>query len=306
MRGYAARVPRCLVSGANGVLGRALLQHLSGEVALRAAVRSERAAARVRDLGVDTEIALLPAYTAEHWRRALDGVDAVAHTVGILKEGPTSRYRDAHEGSVAALCEAVSGTSCRRVVYLSIVGADRDSPNPCLASKARAEAILLEALPESLVLRFPMVLGAGDPASAALRARAGAHSAWLLDGGRVLDQPIDARDAVAATAAALRANEPTGVLELAGPEAVTYRELLDRVAQRLGTTPRVKGLPAPVARLAARVAERLLRDPPVTSAMLDVLLRDDRVDAAPGWAALGLAPRPLDDTLDHWFGEDAA
>ncbi len=306
MQGYAARVPRCLVSGANGVLGRALLQHLSGERSLRAAVRSERAANTVRGLGVDAEVVLLPAYTAEHWTRVLDGVDTVVHTVGILKEGSTSRYRDAHENSVAALCDAAVGTACRRVVYLSIVGAERDSPNPCLASKARAEALLLEALPESVVLRFPMVLGAGDPASAALRARAGTRRAWLLDGGRVFDQPIDARDAVAAIAAALRHPDATGILELAGPEALPYRDLLRRVARRVGGTPAVATLPAPLARCAAWVAERLLRDPPLTGAMLDVLLRDDRVDSAAAWDLLGLRPRPLDDTLDHWFGDAAA
>ncbi len=306
MQGYAAPVPRYLISGANGVLGRALVQALGGEAKLRAAVRSERAAQSVRDLGTDAEIALLPDYSAVHWRRALEGVDAVAHTVGILKESSRSRYREAHEGSVKGLCAALADSTCRRVVYLSIVGAEPHSKNPCLASKARAERLLLDAFPESVVLRFPMVLGAGDPASAALRARAQQPRAWLLAAGRAWDQPIDARDAVAAIAQALRSRQPVGSLELAGPEALPYRELVLRVAQRLGATPRIGNVPARIARAGAWMLERVLSDPPLTRAMLDILLHDDIVNAEPAWRALGLEPRPLDETLDHWFGRETA
>jgi uncharacterized protein YbjT (DUF2867 family) len=267
---------------------------------------SERAAQSVRELGTDAEIAFLPSYSAKNWARALEGVDAVVHTVGILKESSRSRYRDAHEGSVEGLCLALCGAECRRVVYLSIVGAALDSANPCLASKARAECRLLEAFPESVVLRFPMVLGASDPASSALRARALQKRVWLLAGGRAWDQPVDARDAVAAIAHALRPTQPVGILELAGPEALPYRELLLRVSQRLGGNPRLRVVPTPLARAAAWIAERLMRDPPLTRAMLDVLLRDDVVNAAPAWRALGLEPHPLDESLDHWFGRESA
>ncbi len=303
MRGYPARVPRVLVSGANGVIGRALLRHLGPDVEVRAAVRSERAAESVRALGREAEIVLVPSYRAEYWCRALEGIDAVAHTVGILRESSRSRYLDAHEGSVAGLCEA-AGIRDLRVVYLSILGAERESTNPGLASKARAEDLLLEKLPQSLVLRFPMLLGAGDPASAALRARAKQSRAWLLGGGRAVDQPLDTRDAVAAIASGLRSLQPIGVLELAGPEPLPYRELLRRVAERVGGNPQISCVPGVASRAAAWLAERFLSDPPVTAAMLDVLLRDDAVDSAAAWRRLGFEPRPLDESLDYWFARE--
>ncbi len=299
------RVPKCLVTGANGVLGRALLTRLRDEDDTRvvAAVRSERAAERVRELGMDVEIAMVPEPSVSVGD-ALVGVDVVAHTVGILKESATNRYVDAHEGSIRALCEGAERADCRRVVYLSIVGADPESPNPCLASKGRAEAILLERLPGSLVLRLPMVLGGGDPASAALRARARAGRTRLLGGGHARDQPIDVRDAAAAISAALRKPEVCGALDLAGPEALPHRVLLLRVAERLGTSPSIGTVPVALARGVAWIAERLTRDPPVTVAMLDVLLQDDALDSSDAWAALGLSPRPLDESLDHWFKKE--
>jgi hypothetical protein len=54
-----------------------------------------------------------------------------------------------------------------------------------------------------------------------------------------------------------------------------------------------------IARLLARAAERFTENPPITEAMLDVLLHHDRVDIAPASRALDLAPRPLDETLRH-------
>ena len=287
------------------MLGRALLGALRDEPdsEIVAAVRSDRAADRVRELGGDFEIARVPEPSVSVGD-VLSGVDAVAHTVGILKESTDNRYTDAHEGSIRALCEGAERTGCQRVVYLSILGAHPESQNPCLASKGRAETILLERLPGSLVLRLPMVLGGGDPASAALRARAHANRTWLLGGGHARDQPIDVRDATAALVAALRNPSLCGALDLAGPDALPHRELLLRVAERLGTSPAIGTLPVALARGAAWVAERVLGNPPLSVAMLDVLLQDDAVDADRAWATLGLTPHTLDESLDHWFGKE--
>jgi len=60
-----------------------------------------------------------------------------------------------------------AGTRLERIVYLSILGSLPDSPNPCLASKGRAERMLLEDRVAATVLRVPMVIG-GESAGAHL------------------------------------------------------------------------------------------------------------------------------------------
>ena len=111
---------------------------------------------------------------------------------------------------------------------------------------------------------------------------------------------------VAALERSLCASEPRGALDLAGPESLPYRELLARCAARSGGgVPWIHPIPPRLARAAARLAEAWLSNPPVTEAMLDVLLQDDEVDARPAWNALGLEPHPLGETLDHWIGVDA-
>jgi NADH dehydrogenase len=287
-----------LVTGANGHLGRRLLARLAGGRELRAVVRSESAARQVREAAPDVDLRVLDTQDAAALGQAARGVSHAVHLVGILKQDATRRYADAHEGSAGALAAAAESAGLRRIVYLSILGSHPDSANPCLASKGRAERILLEARTPALVLRVPMVLGEGDIASRALLSQARARVAPLLRGGASLEQPIYAGDVVEAIAAGVtRDGLDDLALDLAGPESLPRRELLARAARLLGTAPRVVPVPLGLGLALARALEALLANPPVTPAMLDVLDHDDCVDPGPACRRLGIELTPLDETL---------
>jgi hypothetical protein len=55
----------------------------------------------------------------------------------------------------------------------------------------------------------------------------------------------------------------------------------------------------------AWLAERLLRNPPITPAMIGVLDHDDAVDPGAACARLGISLTPLDETLRRCIGPDA-
>jgi uncharacterized protein YbjT (DUF2867 family) len=298
----AEELGRILVTGANGHLGRRLIRRFAvgpPRAAVRAVVRSERAADRVREAcAEDTEIAIVDYADERGVTGAAQGCDAAVHLVGILKEGGTSRYVDAHERATRALAGAAASAGLRRVVYLSILGSTGDSSNACLASKGRAERILLDGSVPAVILRVPMVLGSGDIASRVLAQQATSASVRLIDGGRSREQPIDADDVVAAIAAALTRKGLEGVaLDLAGPESLAHRDLVARAAAVLGGNPRIRSLPRALAELAAAALERVRTDPPLTRPMLDVLQHDDVVDVAPACQRLGIELTPLDETL---------
>lgn len=299
-----------LVTGANGRLGRALCQQL-GEASpkkdVRALVRSERAAQALDALPARArpEIAVVDYADADTIAAQAAGCDAAVHLVGILKETRANRYADAHERPCAALAAAADRCGLRRIAALSILGADLASPNACLASRARADAILLRAKTPAVVIRVPMVLGAGDPASAALARQARGPRARLVRGGASLEQPIAARDVVAALVAALdRPGLDDAVLELAGPESLTHRALVERAAAVLGTRVSIDAVPAVLAHAFAWIAERTSATPPITRAMLGVVERDDAIDPEPARAKLGIALTPLDTALRESFAED--
>ncbi|MDH3518891.1 MAG: NAD(P)H-binding protein [Myxococcales bacterium] len=294
---------RILVTGANGHLGRLLLCRLAGATprrAVHALVRSERAAESLRNLPADArpEIDVIDYRDAAALARAARGCSQAVHLVGILKQSRRSRYEDAHEGASAALADAAARAGLRRIVGLSILGAHPDAGNACLASRGRADAILLRGKTPAVIVRLPMVLGAGDAAAQALLRQASAGRTALVRGGAARQQPIAARDVVEAILAALTPRDLDGrTLDLAGPESLTQRALVERAAALLGKRVAFRSIPLFAARFAAAAAELLLADPPITRAMLGVLEQDDDIDPGEACRLLGIELTPLDETL---------
>jgi len=294
---------RILITGANGHLGQRLLRRVAkesppGAAAVQAAVRSAQAASAVRALGTACDCAVVDYRNVDALARAAERCQAIVHLVGILKESSRTRYTEAHESTAHAIAAAAEKAGVRRIVYLSILGASAASANACLASKGRAEAILLGHAVPTTVIRLPMVLGAGEPAATALRAQAMRRILPLVRGGASREQPIDADDVTAAIlSAAARDDEWGGGCDLAGPESLTHRELVLRVASLLRRRPRILPVPFPLVRAFAFLAERSLANPPITRPMLEVLEHDDEIDPAPACRELGLELTPLDETL---------
>ncbi len=290
-----------LVTGANGHLGRRLLRRLSGERELVAVVRSERARTQIEALALEPapHIAVLDYGNADALEAAVRGCSHAVHLVGILKEGSNSSYAAAHEDSAAALARAADAVGLARVVLLGILGSHAESSNACLASKGRGEQILSSASTPLLVLRVPMVMGEGDFASRALAGQARAPFAALLRGGASLEQPIYAGDVVEAIVAGVtREGLDNIALDLAGPESLTRRALLERAAAVVdGVMPKILPVPFVLNQLAAWLLEKLLADPPLTRAMLGVLDHDDAVDVRTACEKLGIELTPLDETL---------
>lgn len=300
-------LPRLLVTGANGHLGRRLLPLVAGRFAVTAVVRSERARTTLRDVlaPAHVQIEVIDYQDVAGLGGVVRDCAAVVHLVGILKESRGNRYQEAHEGATRALLDAIGQAVHQiRFVYLSILGAHPASDNRCLASKGRAERMLLETAPESVVIQVPMVLGEGDYAAAALARSARSRIGWSFRAAS-REQPIYAGDVVAAMAAALLEPGVAGkVLRLAGPESLSRAALIQRAARHLGNSVTTVSLPFPVGRGLARVMEWLLTNPPLTAAMLEVLDHDDDIDPSAACAALNIELTSLDATLERCIETD--
>ena len=287
---------RILITGANGHIGARLIEWLGEHHAVRALVRSERAAEHLAHSRAE-EVRVLDYGDIPAVTRALEGCTHVVHLVGIIKESKFTDYATAHEATTAALVSAAESNDVRRIVYLSILGASETSANRCLASKARAEALLLKSRVPSTIFRVPMVLGEGDYASAALARRAASKLAFTFRASS-FEQPIYVDDVVHAVIAALMRDDEGGVHELAGPMSLSRRALLARA----GFEGRLISLPLWMGKAAAWVLEHVSASPPFTGTMLDVLDHDDAVDPTPACAAFGIAPTSLDEMLERTVG----
>ena len=283
---------RFAITGANGNLGVRSIVTL-GVDQVRALVRSNRAKQELLKKFPGLDVCIVDYTDADSLRNALEGCDVVVHLVGIIKETKLSSYADAHERSCDALVSALP-ESIRHIVYLSIVGSEARSKNTCLASKGRAESILMAAPVNVTVLQVPMVLGEGDYASAALNRNASKSRAMTFRANS-LEQPIYAGDVVAAIIAAAQLNGTARYL-LGGPESLSRRSLIERAAGLRGNSVKVISLPVGFGMMLARVFESFA-NPPVTRAMLGVLDHDDQIDSDQAIATLGITLTSLDTML---------
>jgi NADH dehydrogenase len=299
-----------VVTGANGQLGRSLLTELASEShsQVRALVRSERARKTIEDLALvpAPDIRIVDYTSPKQMQEALVDSSCVIHLVGIIKEMPGTRYVEAHEQTCHALALAAGSAGIERMVYLSILGSGTDSENSCLASKGRAETLLLEDRVPATVIRVPMVIGGDDPASNSLRKQAQAPALRLIGGGRTLQQPIDARDVVRAVIAACTRQPGRDLsLDAGGPECLSHRNLVLRAARLWNNEPTIRTMPLALARFGVRCLDTLHPNPPITRAMFDILQHDDRVNTDRFCEMLGIELTPLDTTLSDLIGPES-
>ena len=122
----------------------------------------------------------------------------------------------------------------------------------------------------------------------------------LVSGGTVRIQPIAEANVLAAIVWAIAAApRPLRVLNLVGPEMLTYAELLHRVCTRLGKQPRVLRVPGVAARLSASLAGALVPWLGWNPSVFDILFHEHLADPAEARATLPLALTSVQETLDQ-------
>jgi nucleoside-diphosphate-sugar epimerase len=283
--------PHMLVLGGSGAVGRYLLRRTN--TARQAVLAWSRRAPPAWALP----------WTRVHWRRG-DLHDAALDTspgVGlILSAGPLD--------ALAAACARGLPAGLRRVVALSSLSLwwKDVSPNPAEQRLARAIVAAEQALTELLVprgvelvlLRVGLIYGAGIDHSLTPLLRFAQRWRVLPWPRRAqgLRRPVHADDLAAALLVAAQRPELAGAtLQLPGPQALPFDQLLDRLLAALA--PGARRLPVPLP-----VPQRLLQwcatGERRTAALAAVVLRAacDQVVHPDDWTRLGLVPRGFEPT----------
>lgn len=285
---------RILITGANGHLGIRLIASLALNHEVVSVVRSESACEKISGLNCETHI--IDYSDSGGLSAAAADCDRAVHLVGIIKKTGNNSYEQAHELSCAALVNAARTAGLKQIVALSIIGSSAASSNACLASRGRSENILLAGDVPATIIRVPMVLGEDDFASRSLTKKAKAGICFIFRASS-LEQPIYAGDLVNAIAAVIARSPGNEIIELAGMESITRRELIARAGTTLGNHPTVVSIPLFAGLFIGKMLEILLPSPPVTADMIEILDHDDQLDAQPVARQLGIELTSLDQTL---------
>jgi uncharacterized protein YbjT (DUF2867 family) len=203
--------------------------------------RDLRALARnpARLSGEPVEVVAGDVIKGEGLREALEGcetayylIHSMAHAAGMNGTGFADLDRRAADNFARAAQEA----GVDRIVYLGGLIPHGESTSPHLRSRLEVEEILLDAIPDSVALRASIVIGAGSSSFRLLvrlieRLRVLPMPAWRKN----RTQPIDERDAIEYLARAPITSAAAGrSLDIAGPDVVTYAQMIERIAEAMG------------------------------------------------------------------------
>lgn len=266
------------VTGANSSVGVNLLSHLSdrGDANILAIVRSERASeSLVSSSNLTPKI--VPYEDVGQLAGVIERASCLVHLAGVLIENKTSTYKKANVDTAAAIVDAARSSDLKRIVLVSVIGADSDSPNPYFRSKGNAEQLVMGSGIASTIIRTPILLGKNTAGAAGLIRVAKQRKIRLLGGGRYKMRPLDLDDLSRAIVSAINSPpEVSTVYELVGPEVIRYRDLVLRTAHMMGRNPSIGTMPVWMARAGAFIRSNISQGG-VTPAVIDVITMDERV-----------------------------
>jgi uncharacterized protein YbjT (DUF2867 family) len=272
---------RILLTGASGAIGSQLAPQLAGEGhELRAFARDP---ARVTAGGFD-EIVRGDVLTGEGLGEALEGIELayyLIHSMEASAEGEPFAERELR--SAENFAAAARRAGLRRVCYLGgLVPSDRP-PSEHLASRLAVEQALLSSAPEAVALRASIVISAQSRSFRFLvRLLERSPLLPLPDWRNFRTQPIDGRDVVAYLRAAglSAAVEGKLTLDIAGPDGVTYGQLIQRIADAMLLSRPAIELPFSMTPVASAVAASITGEQnelvgPLMEGLSGDLLADD-------------------------------
>jgi len=234
-----------LVLGATGYVGGRLVPELlAAGHRVRCAVRTPAKLA-ARPWREEVEVVRGDATAPADMAAACAGVDAVLFLVHAMDGAPDFEAREA--AAAATVRDAAAGAGVGLIVYLGGLGDEADALSAHLRSRHRVGRVLAEGPVPVTELRAGVVIGSGSVSFEMLR-----HLTEVLPvmtTPRWVDtrtQPIAVRDVLRYLVGVLATPAAAGrVLEIGGPDVLTYREMMHRYAAVAGLRRRII-IPVPV------------------------------------------------------------
>jgi uncharacterized protein YbjT (DUF2867 family) len=284
-----------MVTGASGVLGRAIVRALVAHDEVRATVRRPEAGEVLRALGA--KVAVLPVDEPDELIEILPRVHTIVHLVGGVNQASEDVIMAANHGSAFAAVAAAKEAGVRRVILLSVPGASVDHEHPFLRAKGLAEEVVVQSGLEYAVVRSSHAYGLGGLWF--VTTVMGADHGFVVGDGTQRTAPVLAGD-VAGVVAAIddRRDAVEGIWSVTGPEALTA----DEVAAMAGDGGELEHLDPEAA------AERLtaLLEIPVSTRTTEYFSMSSIADAPDGPEAFGVGTTRFEDGLRSIAAEVSA
>jgi uncharacterized protein YbjT (DUF2867 family) len=289
------------VFGGSGFLGRHVVRALANrQYRVRVAVRRPELCGYLRPMGRVGQINAVQANLRypQSVAAAVREADIVINLVGVLFERGRQGFDAVHAEGAEAVALAAKGVGAR-LIHVSAIGADADSPSLYAQSKAEGERLVLGAQPEAAIMRPSIVFGPEDDFFNRFAALARLAPALpLVGGGHTRFQPVFVGDVAEAVAkAADGETKPGTIYELGGPDVRTFKELMEFTLATIERRRLLVPVPSALMKFKAMFLQYLPK-PPITPDQVELLKSDNVVSAAAQrdgrtLEALGVVPQSM-------------
>ena len=284
------------VFGGSGFLGRYVVRALCRKnYRVRVAVRNPGLAGELRLAGDVGQVQIVQANVRNRpsIERALEGAHGVINLVGILYEKGAQTFEGSQALGAKNVAELAAAHNVKRLVQISAIGADKDSPSEYSSTKAQAEADVHDAFPGAVILRPSVIFGPEDQFFNKFADMTRFSPALpAIGGGETKVQPVFAGDVADAIIAGLENETAIGrIFELGGPSTYTFKEIYEFILKEIDRTRLILPLPFFLAKPIGLVTGMLFKlwpfhGPPITGDQVD-LLRTDNVVGVSGDENIG-------------------
>jgi uncharacterized protein YbjT (DUF2867 family) len=227
---------RVAVFGASGTIGTALLPELARDHHVVAISRKERPASG------DVEWKTADATDGDSVARVLDGVDVAYYLVHSLGR---SDFEAQDRKAAETIARESERAGVGQLVYLGGLGDDSSDLSPHLRSRRETGICLASTSVPVTTLRAAIVVGRGSAAFETIvalveRLPAMVAPRWVS----TRTQPVALTDVVAYLAGVCGMQPAFGEgYDVGGPEVMTYREMMLRIARLRGKRPLIVEVP---------------------------------------------------------------
>ena len=257
MRSLASRIV-ILLTGATGNVGTALLRRLVSEnKPVRAFVRDPRKLGHER---VRVQIALGDLSDASSFRHALRGVDTVIHLAAAIRDQGAERATIEEVTGLGTLrmVRAAERAGVKRFIFFSAIGASLHSQSRFFRAKAQAELAVEGSEMETTIFTPSIIYSPGDPWITLLNRLSVLPLVPVSGSGRAQYEPIWALDAAGAVMGLLdRPSNGHRRLELAGPERLSYEQIVRTYLNVKERHRRLLHVPLPLVRWGLKAVEEV-------------------------------------------------
>lgn len=254
-----------LIVGGSGFVGTHLARRLvqKGHAVQVVSRRGTGPLAGVRYLRGNTA-------TGEGLAPAMNGADAVIYLVAIIRERGDQTFQEAIVDGTRNTLEAARAAGVRRYLHISALGAARGTGSRYFEAKAEAEELVRACGLDWTIFRPSLIFGEGDDFFRGVMKgliRGGSQGGLWYPPAPVIPQigdghfpfrPVWIGDVVEAFTQALERPQTIGqTYTLVGPREYTFRELILRVRDQLGSRKPLFPIPLFLMDLAVPLLSRL-------------------------------------------------